>query len=476
MTEPCELSAVEARRRIGSHRLSPVELLESCLQRIEAMNPALNALVALDADAAMDSARAAERAVMRGDRLGPLHGLPAGIKDLNATRGLRTTWGSRLFEDHVPDADDPAVAAIRAAGAVILGKTNTPEFGAGGNTWNRVYGATGNPFNPDRSCAGSSGGSAVALATGMVPLANGSDYGGSLRTPAAFCGVAGFRPSPGRVPGPPRPAGLLPFGVQGPMGRDIADLGLLLRAQVGVDATDPFARESGDLTAPEEADPGSLKAAISSDLGCAPVDREIRELFAAKMARVQGVFGRLEESHPDFADVHEVFDVTRAVNFIAAHGDKVAQQRDQLGPNVIANVEDGLGYDVGDVARAMAAQTALRQRVLSFFETQDVLLCPSAAVSPFPHAELYPAEVGGQAMPSYMRWLSLSYAPTMALCTAATLPFGLDRHGLPFGLQIIGPQGTDAKVLSVARALEPVLAAEPETAPPRPDPAVLKAD
>ncbi len=309
----------------------------------------------------------------------------------------------------------------------------------------------------------------------MAPLATGSDYGGSLRTPAAFCGVTGFRPSPGRLPGPPRPAGLLPFGVQGPMGRDVDDLRLLLGAQLGADPADPFATDGPDPTASGEADLSELRVAASPDLGCAPVDPGIRETFARRLARFQAVFGRLEERHPDFTDVHEVFEVTRAVNFVAAHGGRVAESRDLLGPNVIANVENGRGYDLDDVARALTAQTALRQRVLAFFERHDVLLCPAAAVSPFPHAELYPKRVGGEEMPGYMRWLSLTYAPTMALCTAATVPCGRDAHGMPFGLQIVGPQGADARVLAVARALERVLADDAETARPVPDVGALAA-
>ena len=223
MTEPCDLDATTARRLIGRKALSPVELLESCLTRIEQTNGPLNALVAIDADAAMEEAREAEQDMMDGSVLGVLHGLPVGIKDLKATAGLRTTWGSLIHEHDVPEEDDPVVANIRADGGNILAKTNTPEFGAGANTWNKVYGATGNPFDPEKTCGGSSGGSAVALAAGMVPLASGSDYGGSLRTPASFCGVAGYRPSPGLVPSAGRPVGLSPYSVEGPMGRTVAD-------------------------------------------------------------------------------------------------------------------------------------------------------------------------------------------------------------------------------------------------------------
>src|SRR5918992_2607890 len=266
MTRPCELPAVEARRLIGAKKLSPVELLDSCLDRIAATNPKLNAIVAMDENAAKTAATAAENAVMRGDDLGLLHGLPLGIKDLQATQGLRTTWGSLIYKDHVPAEDEPLVANLRSHGAVILGKTNTPEFGAGANTTNRVYGATGNPFDPAKTCGGSSGGSAVALAVGQAPLATGSDYGGSLRTPAAFCGVCGFRPSPGTVPGTERSASLTPFPVNGPMGRTMADLHLLLKAQIDLDKRDPFSSEDCLLIAKplEPIDLGTIRVAVSA--------------------------------------------------------------------------------------------------------------------------------------------------------------------------------------------------------------------
>lgn len=478
MTDPCDLSAVEARRLIGCKALSPVELLESCLHRIKCTNVALNAVVTMDGERAMAAARKAEKDVIAGQPLGLLHGLPLGVKDLNATRSLRTTWGSLLFKDHVPTEDDSVVAAMREAGAVILGKTNTPEFGAGANTWNRVFGATGNPFDPDKTCAGSSGGSAVALAAGMMPLANGSDYGGSLRTPAAFCGVAGFRPSPSLIPSPGRPAALLPFSVQGPMGRSVADAHLLLRAQARVDRRDPFTPGP----APElparlaEADLGATNAAISTDLGCAPVDEEIRAVFQERVGRFRGAFATAEERDPELGAVHEAFEVLRGVNFVAAHNDKLEKHRDLLGPNVIDNTERGLGYDLADVAWAVREQGRIYQRFNALFDEVDVLICPAAAVSPFPHSQLYPETVNGEVMPTYMRWLALTYALTMALPAVCCLPCGVDRQGLPFGIQVVGPNGADAKVLQVAAALERVLAVDPATARPQIDLARLTSD
>jgi Asp-tRNA(Asn)/Glu-tRNA(Gln) amidotransferase A subunit family amidase len=471
MTEPCDLSALDARRAMARRQLSPVELLESCLARIAATNGAVNAMVAMDVDAARGRAAEIEQAIGRGEEVGLLAGLPVGVKDLHATAGLRTTFGSLLFKDHVPAADERGVAQVRKAGGVIVGKTNTPEFGAGANTVNRVYGATGNPFDPSRTCAGSSGGSGAALALGQVALATGSDYGGSLRTPAAFCGVAGFRPSPGLVPGVDRPASLSPFGVAGPMGRSIADAHLLLRAQVGVDKRDPFSsRDVESLPAGlAGADLGRLRVAVSTDLGCAPVDRRIAALFQARVGRFRHVFRDLEERAPDFSGVHETFEALRGVHYVAAHRERLETARELLDRNVIDNTERGLQLSLGDVARAHVEQTRLYRRVLAFFQELDVLICPAASVSPFPHAQLFVEAINGEPMPTYMRWLAITYAPTMALCCAAAIPCGLDHAGLPFGLQVIGPNGADALVLEAAHALEQVLARDPETARPLPD-------
>jgi Asp-tRNA(Asn)/Glu-tRNA(Gln) amidotransferase A subunit family amidase len=477
MSEPCDLSAVEARRLIGAKRLSPVELLDSCLRRIGATNGKLNAIVAMDEAGARESARQAEAQVMRGEELGLLHGLPVGIKDLEETAGLKSTHGSLLYKDHVPKSDSASVANVRAEGAVILAKTNTPEFGAGANTKNRVYGATGNPFDPELTCAGSSGGSAAALAVGQVPLASGSDYGGSLRTPAAFCGVSGFRPSPGMVPGVARPVALNPFSVLGPMGRSIEDAHLLLRAQLDIDKRDPFSSDDA-LGIPDRLgsiDLGTIRAAISTNLGCAPIEHGIAALFERRVKSFAQVLAEVQFRDPDFASVHEVFEITRGVNFVAAHRERLEKHRDLLGPNVIDNTERGLKYSLADVAWAHVEQTRIHRRFLGLFDEVDVLICPAASVSPFPHAQLFVDRINGEKMPTYMRWLALTYAPTIALACAAAIPCGVDDKGLPFGIQVIGPSGADAIVLEVAHALERELAGSPETARPRPDLARLAA-
>ncbi len=476
-TEPCDLSAVEARRLIAAKALSPVELTKSCLERIEKTNGAVNAMVAMDPDAALEAARNAEQAVMHGEPLGQLHGLPVGIKDLQATAGLRTTYGSLLYEHHVPEEDEDTVANLRDEGGIILGKTNTPEFGAGANTRNRVYGATGNPFDPALTCAGSSGGSAVALALGQVPLATGSDYGGSLRTPAAYCGIVGFRPSPGLVPGPDRAVALNPFSVNGPMGRSVADAHLLLKAQIDLDKRDPFSSDDA-MRIPEQlvgADLASLNVAISADLGCCPVDNDIRAVFEARVKTFSSVFAASSNAHPGLPDVHEVFEVLRGVNFVAAHAERLEKSRDQLGPNVIDNTERGLALNAREVAWAFKQQGVIARSFLDFFDDFDVLICPTASVTPFPHEQWYVETINGEKMPTYMRWLALSYALTTALPCAVSLPCGVDHKGMPFGIQVVGPFGSDALVLEIAHALEQVLAANPDTARPVPDMAKLTA-
>lgn len=471
MTEPCDLSAVEARRLIGARRLSPVELMDSCLARIEEVDPALNAIVTLDPDHARALAREAEAAVMRGDALGPLHGLPLAAKDNRAVAGMRTTQASLIHKDDVPEADEPGMARLRAAGALIFAKTNMPEFGAGANSTNRVFGTTGNPFDPTRTCGGSSGGSAVALATGMAPLATGSDYGGSVRTPASFCGVSGFRPSLGVAPSAGAAAVLSPFGVNGSMGRDMADTHLQLAAMAAYDPRDPFSHPgvTGVAAPVRPADLASLRLAVSPDLGCCPVDAGIARLFEERVAKLAPFCGALEQAHPNMGDVHDVFEVTRGVAFVAAFAEHLEKRRDLLDRNVADNCDRGLEYGLGDVARAQAEQARIYRRWLAFFEDHDVLLLPAASVPPFPHTSLFVEEINGEPMPTYMRWLSITYAPTMAFACAAAVPCGLDAHGLPFGIQIAGPPGDDRKVLAAAFAIEEALAGIEGCGRPLPD-------
>ena len=483
MSNPCDLTAVEARRLIGLKQLSPSELLDSCITRIELVDHAVNAMVARDFDRARATAKEADAAVARGDNLPALHGLPIGIKDLEPTAGLRTTFGSPLFHDNVPDSDKRLVAAIRSAGAIVIGKTNTPEFGAGANTRNAIYGVTGNPFDPTKSCAGSSGGSAVALATGMAPLCQGSDTGGSLRNPAAFCGIVGFRPTPGLVPTERRQHGWTGLPVVGPMGRTVADTALLLSAMAGDDAGDPLAttihgrrvRGPGDFYPLAPIDLCSLRAAFTPDFKFAPTEKHIVAVFAEKTAVFRHIFARADDASPDCSGTDEAFEVLRALYFLSAHGEKVRNTPDRVGPNVRANVAEGLRYGAEDIARAFSLQTALYHRWQAFFERYDVIITPSITISPRSWRELYPANIDSTATRTYFHWLAMAYAVTVVGHPALSLPVGRDRNGMPFGLQIVGPRGGDALVLRVAAELEALLAGNPQTARPVPDLAALRA-
>jgi len=483
LTEPCDLTAVEARTLIGQKTLSPVELLESCIARIEAVDHAVNAMVARDFDRARAQAKAAEAAVARGEQLPLLHGLPMGVKDLEETEGLRTTSGSPIFRDHVPAQDDIHVAQLRKAGAIVVGKTNVPEFGAGANSRNTVYGTTGNPFDTTKNAAGSSGGSAVALATNMVPIATGSDTGGSLRNPASFNGVVGFRCSQGLVPSARRPIGFSTNGVLGPMGRNVADTALMMAAMASDDSRDPMAtavfgkkvHEPTDFWPVKPIDLSALRAAFSVDLGFSPVERIVADAFTDKTARFRGVFGRSEDADPDMNGADRAFEVGRAVGFLGRFRKWYAERPQDLGPNIRANVEEGMRYSLADWAEAHIEQTRIYRAFQDFFTRFDVLITPAITTSPRSWRELYPAEIDGKPTRTYFHWLALAYGVTLTGHPAIAIPCGLDRLGMPFGLQVVGPRGGDAFVLRVAAALERRFAEDQALARPVPDIAKLKA-
>jgi Asp-tRNA(Asn)/Glu-tRNA(Gln) amidotransferase A subunit family amidase len=472
------LGAVELCRLLAARAISPVELLDACLARISSVNPAVNAVVTLDEAGARAAATAAEAAILRGDDRGALCGLPVLIKDTQDTAGLRTTYGSPLFKDHVPAADQASVVRLRAAGAIIFGKTNTPEWAAGGNTRNPVHGATGNPFDPTRSAAGSSGGSAVALACGMAPLASGSDTGGSLRNPAGYSGIVGMRPSYGLVASERRAFGWSSLSTDGPMARNVGDTALMLSVMASDDARDPLAYtlpgeavrgSAARWAAPRPADLHKLRIAFTEDFGFAPTEQAIRRVFRHRVAKIAPLVGECREGTPDCTGADDAFAVLRAAHFLAMHGKNYKERPEMLGPNVRANVEEGLGYSLEDYARAATTQTRIYRAYQTFFEQCDVLISPTITLSPRPWSELYPAEIDGAPTQSYFHWLALAYAVTLAGHPALSLPLGVDESGLPFGLQIVGPRGGDAIVLSVAASLEAAFADKPELCRPIPD-------
>jgi amidase len=469
------LSAVELRRRIGTKEISPVKLLEASIARIEELNPAVNAIAATDFERARKLAVLAEADARKGDRLGPLHGLPTGIKDLHETAGLLTTYGSPLYRGFVPEKDAAMVARVREAGAIIVAKTNVPEFGAGANTRNVVWGATGNPFDPQLNAGGSSGGSAVALACDMLPVCTGSDTGGSLRIPAAICGVVGFRPSPGVVPMDGRQLGWSPLSVLGPLGRSVADTRLLFSAQMGMDDREPlaFPLEAKSVAIAQPVDLGSLRVAWTDDFGQCPVGPEIRAVFRRRIDAFRHLFRSCEEVGFDFGEADRCFDVVRAQNFVDRHQAAYQKDPDSLGPNVRANYEMGARMSLADAAWAHAEQTRIFRRFQDTFRDYDLILSPTVPVSPFPWAQLYLDELEGNRLRNYYHWLALTYFVTLVTNPAISLPCGTDDHGMPFGLQVIGRFRGDRDLLDAAEAMEQACARMPGLGRPRPDLAKL---
>jgi amidase len=471
MSGPCELTAREARRLIGAKRLSPVELLESCIARIEQVNPAVNAVVTDCFARAREEAKRAEQAALAGEALGPLHGIPVAIKDNQDTEGVRTAHGSPHFQNNVPAADCGIVAAIREAGGIVVGKTNIPEFSIGANTVNRLFGATGNPFDPQRTCGGSSGGSAVALSCEMVPLATGSDHGGSLRIPASFCGVVGHRSSAGVVPNEKRAVAQSFYSVQGPMARSVADAALLLSVIARRPTRDPmaFPLDPARFARLDEVDLGRLRVAVSADLGGLLVSRDIRQIFRERVARFGGLFRECAWHDVDLRDAPDVDWKLRSEIFVAQYHKDAEGWDADFNPNIRNNYAAALRMPMRDVAIAHRLQMELCQRFQRIFDEFDLLICPTVSVSPFPWAELYPQSVDGRAIGTYMEWLGLTASLTVVGHPVTALPCGRDAHGMPFGLQIVGPNFADHAVLGAAHALEAAFAADPVLARPSPE-------
>ncbi|WP_407165596.1 amidase [Bradyrhizobium sp. ORS 111] len=443
--------------KLKSGEVTPLDLLDVLERRIAEVDGKVNALPTL----CFDRARNHAKALMQkpATERGLLAGLPVPIKDLTAVEGVLTTQGSPIFKDNIPAKSDLLVEHLENNGGVIYAKSNTPEFGAGANTFNEVFGPTRNPWDTSRSAAGSSGGAAVALATGTAWLAHGSDMGGSLRNPASFCGIVGLRPSIGRVAHTPKFGVNRTLGVQGPMARNVEDLALLLDAMSGEHAADPLslpALPTSFLSA-ARSNRKPKRIAYSPDLGITPVDPEVKAITRKAAERFAEAGAIVEEAHPDLHEAHECFHVLRAFDFAISKAQLLRTKRDLLKPEVIWNIEEGLKVTVEKLERAEAQRVAMTERALAFFDKYDLLLAPATIVPPFPVENRYVAECDGKKFDNYVEWLGIVYAITLACCPALSLPCGFTASGLPVGLQMVAKPRAEAQLLAGAKVLEDVL-------------------
>ena len=442
---------------IRERQISAAEVMEAHLTRIERVNPALNAIVTLVADDARQAARQADTLLASGATPGPLHGLPVAHKDLVPTKGIRTTFGSPIFADFIPGEDALVVQRLHAAGAITVGKTNTPEFGAGSQTFNEVFGPTRNPYNVEMTCGGSSGGAAVALATGMVPLADGSDMGGSLRNPASFCNVVGLRPSPGRVAVWPSRTGSFPSpSVSGPMARTVADVGLMLSVLAGPDDRDPCSldQSGAPFAQPLGRDVAGCHVAWSPDLGGLPVDHRVSTVIEAQQDVFKSLGCVVEDATPDLSDADEIFHTWRAWYCELAFGELLETHRAQIKDTVIWNIEAGRdlsGPQLGRMARMMGT---LQERVRVFMERYDYLVLPVSQVPPFDVATPYVTEINGEELDTYIDWMRSCYYISVTGLPAISVPCGFTPDGLPVGIQIVGRHRDELSLLHMAYAFE----------------------
>lgn len=449
--------AAAVRRR----EISARELLDLHLERIAERNPQLNAIVSLDESRARAGALAADAALASGAEVGALHGLPFAFKDTHAVGGWRTTYGSTVMASNVPEHDELIVERVRAAGAFTIGKTNVPEFAAGSHTFNKVFGTTLNPVDPTRSAGGSSGGAACALAAGMVPLADGSDMGGSLRNPASFCGVVGMRPSLGRVPEWPLYNQWETTSVGGPMARNVGDLALLLSVMAGPDPRAPHALGSpgSAFASPTPASLAGLKVALSVDLGgVLEVDHEVAAVVEAAGRALAGAGAAVGSAYPDLSLAEDTFRTLRAWHFQAKLGSLLAAHPDDFKPSLADNIRLGEALTGADVARAYTQRTALSETMRLFFGDHDVLVLPVSQVPPFPADQEFPTEINGKEMATYLDWMRSAYFITVTGCPAISVPFGTTSTGLPVGVQLVARHGADLQLLEVALAFEELAA------------------
>jgi amidase len=457
MNELWRLSACAVTDLLRRGKVSPVELIDAALARIAAVNPAVNALVTLGEERAR--AQAERLMQIPVEARGLLAGLPIAVKDLNDVAGLRTTYGSPIFADNVPARSDIMVETLEGNGAVPLAMSNTPEFGAGANTFNEVFGETLNPWDTRLNAAGSSGGSAAALATGQVWLATGSDLGGSLRTPASFCSVIGLRPSPGRVANGPREQNFDTLSVNGPMARNIEDTALMLDAMAGWHIEDPISLEKpaeSFLTTARRRKPPKRVALVLAPAGL-PIEPEVIagvRAVAEKLAR-EGII--VEEASPDFGGVGQAFQTLRAVDFSSSMGGLLKQHRDKLKPDVIWNIEKGLALNSEEIGKALLRRARLYSEVAAFFGNFDAMLLPAAPILPRDVKERWPREINGVPLDNYVEWLKLAALITMTSCPSLAMPGGFSGDGRPIGIQLVGKPRGEADLLSHGLWIEDLL-------------------
>jgi amidase len=458
--ELCFATATDLAGRIRRREVSCEEVMHAHIAQIERMNPQVNAIITFLPEQALEAARSADSRLARGaapaPEAAPLYGLPVAHKDLVLTKGIRTTFGSPLYRDLVPTQDALIVERLKAAGAITLGKTNLPELAAGSQTFNPLFGATLNPYDPTKTCGGSSGGAAVALACGMVPIADGTDVGGSLRNPASFCNVAGFRPSPGRVPAWPAPNPWYPAPVSGPMARTVQDLALQLTAIAGPDPRAPTSiAEPGSIFGqPLERSFKGVRLAWSRDLGGLPVDPRVTAVLQAQRHVFEDLGMIVEEAQPDFTDADEVFKVLRAHDFEVTYGALLETRRDEMKDTVVWNIEQGAKLTGPQVGRAERKRTELYHRVRGFMEQYAFLAAPVVQVLPFDVNKPWVTEINGQRMETYLDWMKSCYFITVTGLPAISVPCGFSAEGLPVGLQIVGQHRDDFGVLQLAHAFE----------------------
>ena len=442
---------------IAARKVSALEVMRAFVERIDRINPKVNAIVTYLPEQALAQAKKLDRRLGKGDSTpGPLAGLPIAFKDILPTKGIRTTYGSLIYKDHVPSQDHVVVERLSAAGAITIGKTNTPEFAVGSQTFNAVFGATLNPYDLDKTCGGSSGGAAVAVASGMLPFADGSDLGASLRNPGSFCNVVGFRPTPGRVPLWPFVNGWDTLWSIGPIARTVADTAFLLSVMAGPDSRSPTSiAEPGRIFArPLARDCRKIRIAWSRDLGGLPVDKRVTQVLEAQRAVFESLGCSVAEAEPDLSAADEAFQVQRALGFVESFDGLLKTHRAQFKDTLIWNIEQGLRMDAARIARANVLRSQVFHTMREFLERYDFLLLPTNQVPPFPVQEPYVSEINGVKLATYFDWMKSCYYITATSHPAISVPAGFTDDGLPVGLQIVGRYRDDFGVLQLAHAFE----------------------